>query len=72
MTTYTITTVWDDEARGICTQQIATMSNKIIAMQLAKKLAKGGRGGRVSDCMTYGPSSLAYYGEDITAVVAWR
>ena len=63
---YKVSTVQNSDDSPVSVTEVGTYSSKIKAMTAAKKLAKGAK-----DCQTYGPRSLAYYGEDITAVVAW-
>lgn len=60
--TYTVTTINPD----LTTAEIGKYDDKIKAMAAAKRAARTRR-----DCQTYGPSSLAYVGREITAVVAW-
>ena len=48
------------------TTLIGVYADKIDAMKAAKKAARSRR-----DCEPYGPSSIAYVGREITAVVAW-
>lgn len=63
--TYTVSTV-TTSANGLVTAtNIADFDDKAKAMKIAKRLAKA------RDCQSYGPSSLAYVGHDLTAVVAW-
>ena len=66
---YLVSTIQrDNEGDIIAIKEIGSYQNKIKAMGAAKKLAKGAK-----DCWTYGPSSLAYYGDDeLTAVVSWK
>jgi len=63
--TYTVSTI---RAAGlvIVTEHVGEYERKDKAMAAAKKAAHTRR-----DCQTYGPSSLAYVGDEITAVVAW-
>jgi accessory colonization factor AcfC len=66
MTKYTISTVTTDQAGKIASKTVSTYADKIKAMNAAKRLARTRK-----DCVTYGPTSIAYVGKDITAVVAW-
>ncbi len=60
--TYTVTTI----SREIETAIIGRYADKIAAMKAAKRAAAARK-----DCVPYGPSSLAYVGREVTAVVAW-
>lgn len=62
--TYTVSTIAIVDDR-VTTCKVADCSTKAAAMKIAKRLALA------KDCQTYGPSSLAYVGRDLTAVVAW-
>jgi hypothetical protein len=62
MTNYVVTTVDEDTA---C-HEIGRYAGKLKAMMVAKKAAQ-----TRTDCVCYGPSSLAFVGRKITAVVAW-
>lgn len=64
--TYTVSTVYRDDTDKIATTEIGRYSDKVRAMNAAKRAAR-----TRDDCISYGPSSLAYVGNDITAVVAW-
>jgi hypothetical protein len=50
----------------IITSRIGAFADKGEAMKIAKRAAHTRK-----DCITYGPSSLAYVGSELTAVVAW-
>lgn len=63
--TYTASTLTEINGQ-IAVAEIGRHSDKGKAMQAAKKAAR-----TRSDCQPYGPSSLAYIGRDVTAVVAW-
>lgn len=63
--TYVVSTV-DTINSQIHTDEIGRYADKIEAMKVAKSAARTRR-----DCVTYGPSSLAYVGREVTAVVAW-
>ena len=62
---YTVSTVQlvNDQ---VVADKIGSYPTKSEAMAAAKRAAK-----TRSDCTIYGPSSLAYHGQDITAVVSW-
>lgn len=60
--TYTVTTINSD----LSTAEIGKYEDKAKAMTVAKRAARTRK-----DCQSYGPSSLAYVGREITAVVAW-
>ncbi len=60
--TYTVTTVTSE----IETAVLGRYTDKIDAMKAAKRAAR-----TRSDCQPYGPSSIAYVGRELTAVVAW-
>ena len=65
--TYTVSTVThDSDGRISVSLPIGTYTDKAKAMRAAKRAAPGAK-----DCTTYGPSSLAYVGRAVTAVVAW-
>lgn len=64
--TYTVSTVTRDESDQIVTCQIGTFADKLKAMKAAKRAAH-----TYADCRTYGPTSLAYVGQKITAVITW-
>jgi predicted HAD superfamily phosphohydrolase len=63
--TYTVSTITEIDGR-IATEEVGTYADKVKAMNVAKRAAHTRK-----DCETYGPTSLAYIGKDITAVVAW-
>ena len=60
--TYTVSTV----DREIKTAKVGEYEDKAKAMKEAKRAARTRR-----DCVTYGPTSLAYVGREVTAVVSW-
>lgn len=60
--TYTVTTINAD----LNTVEIGKYDDKIKAMAAAKRAARTRK-----DCQSYGPTSLAYVGSELTAVVAW-
>ena len=64
--TYTVSTVSHDESDQIISLQIGTFADKAEAMKAAKRAAHTRK-----DCINYGPTSIAYVGRDLTAVVAW-
>lgn len=64
--TYIVSTIARDANDMIVSAEVGRFTTKAKAMSAAKKAAR-----TRSDCRSYGPSSLAYYGRDITAVVAW-
>jgi hypothetical protein len=64
--TYVVSTVSRDEGDRIITSRIGAFADKGEAMKIAKRAAHTRK-----DCITYGPSSLAYVGSELTAVVAW-
>lgn len=63
--TYVVSAV-DTMNSRIHTDEIGRYEDKVDAMKVAKRAARTRR-----DCVTYGPSSLAYVGREVTAVVAW-
>jgi hypothetical protein len=63
---YVVSTISRDATDRIVTERVGEYQRKDKAMAAAKKAAHTRR-----DCQTYGPSSLAYVGDEITAVVAW-
>ncbi len=63
--TYLVSTV-DTMNSQIHTDEIGRYDDKTTAMKVAKRAARTRR-----DCVTYGPTSLAYIGREVTAVVAW-
>jgi hypothetical protein len=60
--TYTVTTI----SREVQTAELGRYTDKIEAMKVAKRASRTRK-----DCVTYGPSSIAYVGREVTAVVAW-
>ena len=63
MTNYVVTTV---DENAVCVE-LGRYAGKLKAMMVAKKAAQ-----TRSDCICYGPSSLAFVGRKVTAVVAWK
>ncbi len=66
MTLYIVSTVTRDEEGHPTEIKRCGYDDKIKAMSVAKGYAFGAK-----DCLTYGPSSIAFYGNDVTAVVSW-
>lgn len=63
--TYLVTTITRSDDR-ISTTTVGSYADKETAMRTAKRSAR-----TRSDCRKYGPSSIAYVGREVTAVVAW-
>ena len=63
---YHVGTVYRDADDKIATRE-HNFASKAKAMDKAKKLAE-----TANDCVSYGPTSLAYVGEKLTAVVSWE
>ncbi len=65
--TYVVSTVSRDEKGNlVLPPPIGTFTDKRAAMKAAKRVARTRR-----DCVKYGPTSIAYVGRELTAVVAW-
>lgn len=63
--TYTVSTVSRIDGLITAADQ-GRFADKSSAMKAAKRAAR-----TRSDCISYGPTSLAYVGREITAVVSW-
>jgi hypothetical protein len=61
--TYLVTTV---DKHSACSE-VGRYKGKLKAMMVAKKAAGSGY-----NCVPYGPTSLAFVGRKVTAVVAWE
>lgn len=64
---YTVTQIEITDGGTLTYTEIAKYKDKIKAMERARRVARD-----ASDCRTYGPSSIAYYGSESTVVVAWK
>lgn len=64
---YKVTTVSMAGDSRLVFGEVGTYEDKTKAMNEAKRAAS-----TRENCIIYGPSSIAYIGQDITAVVSWQ
>lgn len=67
MRKYFVTAAAEETAGKIAIHEVGVYDDFDAAIEAAKNAAE-----TQADCYKYGPSSLAWFGEKTTAVIAWK